>query len=286
MWGFWNSRVINRERRRLHHQTLTLHEMLEEIDNDLTNSTKFKNIDVLIEQTFRHFFERVGYYEFRMHDDEALNIRANEDFQRAFCKRFLNMNIGYVVEGTFYLNLGAYLQAKMPVYSRIWGEMLDNLMSDQTSVSMNNQNTQSMGVNSMHSTGVSHLATHQEASTATHGTTDTETGQGSLDTPQNTLIDDFMDNPEFFSNVGKSKSHVVADNLSNTRNDTTSNSDNTNDSKGSNQNASATTGNSQSVGRTQGVIDVYDKWFKSGLDLYTPVFDGIKNEQIFLTIFN
>ena len=264
---------------------LSLHSLLQDIDDELGNSSLiYKRHEDLVKATRAEFFRRVGNYEFRMHDLEVINNQARIDFEEAFLLHFLPYRINFKHEEMFYLKLNALLKENMPLFSRMWGEILDNIMNNQREQSSNfsNSNQYTTG----HTEGQTHnqSKTHQEGTSLQDGTSTSKGNFGNLDTPQNQMPGGW--NMAWATAIGQTEQ----DGTTHAEGTSTSDSDTTSDGTSAQQRESVTKtdslGGSSGASRTEDVYNIYMQWVSSGQNMYRPIYQKCFESRLFISLLN
>ncbi|MGG5368370.1 lower collar protein [Enterococcus sp. DIV0240a] len=237
----------------------------------------------LIEQGRENFFKAVGNYPFKIWGDER-DQQFKEEFERAFLERFMMSEIGYKRPQAFYLQLGSFLRRKMPIYTTHWKHILNEMYITSTSNTVGNTVGNNVQSDARTTGDKSHTDTEGSSDTKSHSDTNGISRSGLADTPQNNLDID-LDHLGFASQVTKSDSKTTADSTSQSETKGHTESGDYNVSIGNTESDSVTDSITDNKGRNKDVFDIYDQWIKSGYDLFSPVFQEMMREQLFV-VFN
>lgn len=261
------------------HYTITLGKLLRGFSDINEKPLLYASPHSIIERGRINFFKAIGPYPFRIWGDER-DQAFQEEFEKNFLETFYTREIASQTPDDFYLKLGSFLRRKMPMMTIHWKKILEEMYVTQTgnvvgniSGNTTNDDTRTTGTKS-----------RSDSHSDSKGTSDTksETLSGQADTPQNELDMDVR-NLKYASSVGKSD--AVNHTETTGQSDTTTHSGDYTVSVGHATGNSITDSVTDNYGRSKDVFNIYDEWLKSGYDLFTPLYEAMVREDLFV-IFN
>lgn len=230
----------------------------------------------VIDNSREEFFKAIGRYPFRIWNDER-DQAFKEEFEKSFLEYFYMKEINYQTPTAFYLALGSFLRRKMPIYTTHWRMVLEEMYITQTGNVTGN--VIGNAVNNDRRTIDSWGKSTTVADSTGESDTDSVARGGLSDTPQNNL-DINLNNLNYASQVNKSDSK--------THNETIGHNESVTDTEDHTVNVGHAVGDTttdsitDNFGRNKDVFEIYDQWITSGYDLFTPLFQEMMKEQIFL----
>lgn len=231
-----------------------------------------------IENARNNFFKAIGSYPFYVWGDER-DLAFKEVFEKSFLEYFYMYEINAQTPDAFYLRLGSFLRRKMPIWTKHWRPILEEMYVTQT----NAMDISSVGdtANVDIRTGGSKARTDNHEDSSGKSNTKSVTRAGKSDTPQ-TELDINLDKIAYASEVQKSDSGSSSDTAG--KHDSRTDSGEYNVSGGRSRGKTINDTTTGSKGRGKDVFAIFDQWIQSEYDLFTPLFQEVIREQIFLSI--
>lgn len=233
----------------------------------------------MIEMSRKNFFKAIGSYPFKIWGDER-DKAFQDEFEINFLESFYTKEINYYSPDAFYLHLGSFLRRKMPIHCQHMRAILEEMYVTQTGKVLGNSKGSSKNDDTRKTDSHGKSNTHNE--TNTENQSNTVNRGAKTDTPQG-YLDMNLDELDYATEVSKSDSNVKGTGKSISQTDTESEDHTV--SVGNAQGATENSNTTDNYGRSKDVFEIYDEWLKSGYDLFTPLYDEMMQEQIFM-IFN